>query len=265
MEPHVAWGDLPTGVRQAVQTRIGEVISAETVTEGITCRAALILTTSRHQLFVKGVPADDFSSLGAQLAEVAINNAVQRVSPAVHWETIADKWHLIAFEYVDGRHADLSPGSADLRTVAHLLKRAQTCRVPEGHRVPPLTARYRPFLRPGDAEALAGTALLHTDTNPHNLLITERRGYLVDWAMSALGPSWVDPAQTAVRLMESGGTPAQARAWLSGFPDWERAPWDARARFIELVCRDWSAKLGEKDAEPGNARFRSLLTSPNAS
>jgi Phosphotransferase enzyme family len=264
VEPHVQWGDLPAGVRQAVQARTGEVISAETVAEGITCRTALIITTSRHHLFVKGVPTADLPPLDAQLTEVAINSAVQRVSPAVRWETIADEWHLIAFEYVDGRHADLSPGSADLRTVAHLLKRAQACRAPQGYRVPPLAARYRPFLRPGDAEALAGTALLHTDTNPHNLLITEQRGYLVDWAMPALGPSWVDPAQTAVRLMESGGTPVQARAWLSGFPDWERAPRDARERFVELVCRDWTAKVGEKGAEPGNARFRSLLAPPNA-
>ena len=259
MEPHVDWGALPAGVRQAVQTRIGEVISAETVAEGITCRTALILTTSKRRFFVKGVPIDDFPPLDAQFTEVGINSGVQRVSPAVRWEAISDQWHLIAFDYVDGRHADLGPGSADLRTVARLLKRAQACRPPEGYRVPALAARYRQFLRPGDAEALAGTALLHTDTNPHNLLITEQRGYLVDWAMPALGPSWVDPAQTAVRLLESGCTPAQARAWLSGFPDWERAPREARERFIEVICRNWTAKVGEKGAEPSNARFRSLL------
>lgn len=258
MEPHIEWGDLPAGVRQAIQSRCGEVISAETVAEGSTCRMALILTTSRHHLFVKGVPTDAFPPLDAQLTEVNINRAVQSVSPAVRWETIADDWHLIAFEYVDGRHADLRPGSADLRTVADLLKRAQACRAPGGYRVPPLIARYHSFLSHGDAGALEGAALLHTDTNPHNLLITERRGYLVDWAMPAVGPSWVDPAQTAVRLMDAGCTPVQARAWLSQFPDWERASRDARERFIEVVCRQATAALGE-GARHIHKTFRSLL------
>ncbi len=262
MEPHIEWGDLPAGVRQAIQSRTGEVISAETVAEGITCRAALILTTSKHHLFVKGVLTDDVPPLDAQLTETAINSAVQRVSPAVRWETIADGWHLIAFDYVNGRHADLSPGSADLRTVAHLLRRAQACRPPAGYRVPDLAARYREFLRPGDAEVLTGTALLHTDTNPHNLLITEQRGYLVDWAMPALGPSWVDPAQTAVRLMDAGCTPAEARAWLSQFPDWERAPWGARERFIEVICRQATAAIGDL-ASHIHETFRNLLPPPD--
>jgi hypothetical protein len=262
VEPHVEWGALPAGVRRAIRTRIGEVISAETVAEGITCRTALILTTSKQHFFVKGVPTDDLPPLEAQFAEVGISSGVQRVSPAVRWETIADQWHLVAFDYVDGRHADLSPGSPDLRTVAHLLKRAQVCRAPADCRVPPLIARYHQFLRPGDAEALAGTALLHTDTNPHNLLITEQRGYLVDWAMPALGPSWVDPAQTAVRLMDAGCTAVQARAWLSQFPDWEHAPRDARERFVEVVCRRATAVLGD-DARYIHATFRSLLPPPD--
>ena len=258
MEPHIDWDGLPAGVRQAVQERTGEVFSAETVAEGITCRTALRLTTRHGRLFLKGVPVTDFGPLDAQVTEIALNSAVQLVSPAVRWETIANGWHLVAFEYVNGRHADLSPESADLRTVAHLLKRAQACRPPDAYRVPPLAARYRQYLRPGDTEALAGTALLHTDTNPHNLLITEQRGYLVDWAMPALGPSWVDPAQTAVRLMSAGCTPAQARAWLSDFPDWERAPRESRERFIEVICRQATADLGN-DAWHIHQTFRDLL------
>ncbi|MBC3841787.1 aminoglycoside phosphotransferase [Streptacidiphilus sp. 4-A2] len=264
METHVDWNDLPAGVREAVEDRAGEVVSAETVAHGITCRTALILTTKRNVFFVKGVPTTEFKPLDAQITELALNSAVRGVSPAVRWEAIADEWHLIAFDYVDGRHADLSPGSADLRTVAHLLKRAQACRPPQAYRVPALAERYRPVLRPGDAEALAGMALLHTDTNPHNLLIADRCGYLIDWAMPALGPSWVDPAQTAVRLMEADCPPGDARAWLAGFPDWERAPREARERFVDVVCRDWTARVGEKLAEPSNARFRSLLPPPDA-
>ena len=258
MEPHVDWDGLPAGVRQAVRERTGEVFGAETVAEGITCRTALVLTTERGVLFLKGVPTGDFTLLDAQVTEIALNSAVRLVSPAVRWETISDGWHLVAFDHVDGRHPDLGPGSADLRAVAELLKRAQRCRPPDAYRVPLLATRYRGFLRPGDREALAGTSLLHTDTNPHNLLVTDQRGYLVDWAMPALGPSWVDPALTAVRLMDAGCTPEQTRAWLSGFPDWERAPRDARERFIEVICRQATAALGA-DAWHIHRTFRSLL------
>jgi hypothetical protein len=42
-------------------------------------------------------------------------------------------------------------------------------------------------------------------------------------------------------------------------PDWERGSREARERFIEVIYRHWTAKVGEKGAEPSDARFRSLL------
>lgn len=258
MEPHVGWDELPSTVRAVVEKNAGRVLSAETVPEGITCRTALILSTASARLFLKGALVSDPGSWEAQRTEAAVNAAVGRVGPAMRWEAVADEWHLIAFDYVDGRHADLTPQSRDAAIVADVLKRARCCRVPAGGVVPSLAERYRQVLRPGDSEALEGSSLLHTDTNPHNLLIASQRGYLVDWAMPAVGPAWVDAAQTAVRLMGYGWEPRDARTWLSGFPEWEDATQANRAAFVRVVTDGATARFGSY-AEEENARFRALL------
>ncbi|MFF2041078.1 phosphotransferase family protein [Kitasatospora sp. NPDC058170] len=258
MEPHVGWDELPAAVRAVVEERDGEVLSAETVPEGITCRTALILSTATARLFLKGALVADRGSWEAQRMEAGVNAAVGGVGPAMRWEAVVDGWHLVAFDHVDGRHADLTPRSGDAAIVADVLRRARSCRAPGGGLVPSLAERYRRVLRPGDAEALEGSSLLHTDTNPHNLLIASRCGYLVDWAMPAVGPAWVDAAQTAVRLMGYGWEPRDARAWLGGFPEWEHAARAGRAVFVRVVSDDATARFGPY-AEGENARFRALL------
>ncbi|MFE6749062.1 phosphotransferase [Kitasatospora purpeofusca] len=242
-----------------VEERDGKVLITETVPEGLTCRTALILSTATGRLFLKGALVADPGSWEAQRMEAAINAAVGRVGPAMRWEAVVDEWHLIAFDYVDGRHADFTPQSRDAAIVADTLKRARSCRVPTGGRVPLLAERYRRVLRPGDSAALEGSSLLHTDTNPHNLLIASQRGHLVDWAMPAVGPAWVDAAQTAVRLMGYGWEPRDALAWLGGFPEWSQAAEADRAAFVRVVSDDATARFGPY-AEEENARFRALLS-----
>ncbi|CAN3980739.1 hypothetical protein KPATCC21470_3391 [Kitasatospora purpeofusca] len=258
MEPRVSWDELPGTVRAVVEEHDGKVLSAATVPEGITCRTALILSTATARLFLKGALVADPGSWEAQRMEADINAAVGRVGPAMRWEAAVDEWHLIAFDCVDGRHADLTPQSRDAAIVADTLKRARSCRAPAGGRVPLLAERYRRVLRPGDSGALEGSSLLHTDTNPHNLLIASQRGYLVDWAMPAVGPAWVDAAQTAVRLMGYGWEPRAARTWLGGFPEWNQATPADRAAFVRVVSDDATARFGQY-AEEENARFRALL------
>lgn len=240
----VGWSELPEAVRTLVQSREGEVLSFRTVAEGVTCRTALILSTATETLFLKGAPVADRSSVEAQRTEADVNEAVLEIGPAMRWEAVAGGWHLIAFDYVDGRHADLAPGSPDVGIVADVLRRARSCRVPSGRGVPLLAERYRRVLRVGDAEALAGSSLLHTDTNPHNLLIASRRGCLVDWAMPAVGPAWVDAAQTAVRLMGYGWALREAREWLGGFAEWVGAREGVREVFVRVVTDDATARFG---------------------
>ncbi|MFJ4095124.1 phosphotransferase [Kitasatospora sp. NPDC089913] len=257
-DPHAGWEELPQQVRRAVEEQFGAVLSTRTVPEGITCRTALVLSTETRTLFLKGVPVSDREGVTAQRTEVQVNGAVRAVGPAVCWEAAAGGWHLVVFDHLDGRHADFAPGTADAGVVADVLERARLCTAPVGVQITPLVERYRAVLGPGDAELLCGSALLHTDTNPHNIVVTVSGGHLVDWAMPAVGPAWVDAAQTAVRLMGFGWQPRDALGWLTAFSAWSQASPLARSVFVRVVTSDATARFG-RYADGENTRFRALL------
>lgn len=261
MIERVSWEALPAGLRGAVEERAGQVIASEIVAEGLNCAAALVLTTRRgERLFFKGVRETHVAAVAALDHEARINGVVQGVSPTVLHRFRVSGWSCLAFAFVDGRHADLGPGTSDLAAVASALRHMQAFSG-SAFPAPPFVDRFTPYLLPGEAASLSGTALLHTDTNPHNILIDKRNGNacIVDWAMPATGPAWADPAYTAVRLMECGQAPADALAWLGGFTSWRQAEPRSVEAFVNVTCRRWAATVGEQAAEPSNARFRHLL------
>nr|WP_246469949.1 phosphotransferase [Streptomyces olivoverticillatus] len=246
---------MPGAVRAAVEERTGAVIAAETLPDGLTCATALSLTTATGRTFVKGGPVHR----AAQQWEVLVNPYVRAIGPRLLWQVVADGWDLLGFEYVDGRHADLSPGSPDLPLVAEALRTAHDRQPRPTPAVPPLVERWSALLAPGEAALLGGDSLLHTDTNPHNILIADRRAHLVDWAMPALGPAWADVAYTTVRLMEADCPTGRALAWAARFPCWRAADAQALRAFVAANCRHWDSRVGPVAARPSNARFTALL------
>ncbi|KAA6223666.1 aminoglycoside phosphotransferase [Streptomyces albofaciens JCM 4342] len=250
------WWELPAGVWAAVEERTGPVAGARDVADGLTCSTAAVLTTASGPVFMKGVPAGDARGRAAQAMEAAVNAAVLGVGPRLLWRVVAGGWDLLGFEYVEGRHADLSTGSADLALVAGVLRAAQAVRAPEG--VPSFADRFAEVLPPGQLELLRGDSLLHTDTNPHNLLVGDGRAWLVDWAMPAAGPAWVDVAYTTVRLMEADCPPGEALEWAAQFPAWAAADPRAVGAFVAGACRLWERQVGARDARPSNGRFTVL-------
>ncbi|MFE0422330.1 aminoglycoside phosphotransferase [Streptomyces sp. NPDC058953] len=255
------WDGLPPGLRAGIEERVGAVHDATVLRDGLDCRFAATVTTDPHgRLFLKGVPDDATDAAAALQYEALLNPTVVGVGPLLRYDLRAAGWHVLVFERVDGRHADLGPGTRDLDAVRAVLTRMRALRVPPGITVPPLAARFTGFLGPGDAERLAGETLLHTDTNPRSILVTDitRRAYVVDWASPATGPAWVDAAYTAVRLMECDQPPGTALAWLATVPTWREADPGAVRTFVDTVCRHRTAALGERNAEPGNRRFQLL-------
>lgn len=254
--PRVGWAGLPGAVRAAVAAVAGPVIGVVPVEAGLTCSFAACLDTAQVRFFVKG--ASDAGGREGQRWEAAVAPLVAGVGPALRWRVEAAGWEVLGFEWVDGGHADLSPGSADLALVADVLAAAQALRVPDGLPVQPLADRLSEFLNPGERALLSGGSLLHTDTNPHNLLVGKNRAWLVDWAMPATGPAWVDVAYTAVRLMEDGASGEEARAWAAQFPSWVSADPRAVSAFVSATCRQWEARIGPRDCRPSNDRFAVL-------
>ncbi|WP_325051369.1 phosphotransferase family protein [Streptomyces corynorhini] len=220
---------------------------------------ALTLNTVQDGLlFLKGVRDSDADGTAALRWEQLVSPAVAGVAPDIRHAFHAYGWSCLAFTYVQGRNADLGPGTADLAAVAEALERLGELAPPD-IQLPPLTNRLADYLRPGEADTLAGEHLLHTDTNPHNIMIDSRgTAHVVDWAMPAVGPAWVDPAYTAVRLMEYGQPPDAALAWLDRFASWRHAEPKAVEAFVSATCRQWTDTVGERGSLASNARFRHL-------
>lgn len=233
------------------------MLAVESVAEGLTCLMAAVLTTTNGRLFVKGVRSDDEAGVAAQAVEAAVNPAVRAVGPRLVAQVLAGGWDLLLFEHVPGRHADLSPASRDLAAVADALRAASEIEAPAW--LPRLADRYAPYLDAGQLALLDGGTLLHTDTNPHNLIADRGLVSVVDWAMVASGPAWVDVALTAVRLMEADCTPAQALWWAVGCPAWRDADPAAVEALVAGVCREWEARVGPSVARSSNARYMALL------
>ncbi|MFF6955082.1 phosphotransferase [Streptomyces sp. NPDC008317] len=255
--PRTEWDALPSAVRVAVGGYVGAVTGWVPVAEGLTCQTAAVLATADGRVFVKGVPVSDTDGVVGQDWEVAANPLVAGVAPLLLARVTVAGWDVLVFEYIDGRHADLTPGSADTALVARALARMQE--VTADGLAPRLGDRYAHVLSDDEQLLLAGDALLHTDTNPHNLLIGASGARVVDWAMVASGPAWVDVALTAVRLMEAGWPDEAAVAWAGRFPSWRSADPVAVAALVAGVCRDWEARLGPDAARPSNLRYQALL------
>lgn len=106
-----------------------------------------------------------------------------------------------------------------------------------------------------------GTALLHTDFAPDNILITGGRARLVDWAWPTRGAAWIDPGALALRLMEAGHSVEDALGFADRFPSWHDAEAGALAAFGMASAALWHEISEQSPAEwkQGMARHAALL------
>lgn len=78
------------------------------------------LRTSVGRVFVKGITTEN-PGVRAHRHEAAINPRLSGLAPRLLWTVEKAGWLLLGYEYVDGRHTDLSPGSPDLPLLAEAL------------------------------------------------------------------------------------------------------------------------------------------------
>ncbi|MFD5591925.1 phosphotransferase [Streptomyces asoensis] len=237
----IEWHDLPTTTRTAVERHTGPVLKAETAPQGVMSRLACAIHTSAGRAFVKGTRHDD-----PQAWVYRHEARVTRYAPLaadVLWEVDAGGWLLYGYEYIEGRHPDLAPGSDDLAPLLHTLTVMSEAPWPETLNKKPLHTRWTEFLPEDVPPGLQGRGLAHTDMSPHNMLMTPGGELLLlDWALSCPAPTWADTALTVPRLISAGHTPEAAETIARQVPAYraaDRATVTTFARTVYSAWEDW--------------------------
>ncbi|HWE90165.1 MAG TPA: aminoglycoside phosphotransferase [Pseudonocardiaceae bacterium] len=225
------------------------MLAARTASAGLNSEIAAFLRTPAGTVFVKGRPVDHPGAV-TQRREAAINSYVRSVAPRLLWHLECEGWDLLCFQYIAGRHADYAPGSPDLSAVADAMATLATVVCPDLPEIKRAEQRWAGYLDgPPDAEMLAGDALLHTDYNPLNILVTIAGAQIIDWAWPTRGAAWIDPACWALRLIAAGHRPDHAAELAKQSPAFGAAPDRAIAAFALANSRLW-AEITGNDPQP---------------
>lgn len=114
-----SWDELPDPLREGLVTRLGPIVRAETQTGGFTPGLAVRLRlASGQRVFAKGIPTDH-ALAEKYRAEAITARQLPEAAPAprLRWGADIADWVVLAFDDVNGRHAQLSPGSPDIGPV----------------------------------------------------------------------------------------------------------------------------------------------------
>src|SRR5690606_36340037 len=113
-------------------------------------------------------------------------------APRLHWTVEAGGWLVLAFEHVQARHAEYTPGSPDLDILAKIIDSLQAHPLPDVLERKRIERRWESM---GDTTPLAGTTLLHADLNPANVLLGDNdTAYVVDWTFAGRGAAFLELA-----------------------------------------------------------------------
>ncbi|UGQ13707.1 aminoglycoside phosphotransferase [Yinghuangia sp. ASG 101] len=209
-------------------------------TAGRNSHVSARLATEAGAVFIKGLRSDH-AQAWTQLREAELNAHLGGVAPQLRWRLESGGWDLLCFEAVDGRHADYQPGSGDLPLVVDLLTRLAGVTAP-GLEMRDAAQRLAGYVDdPADVRHFQGNALLHTDWNNTNILVTADRGTrMVDWGWATHGAAWLDAAYWVIWLIAFGHAPHEAEELAAKVPAWSDANVRALAVFSTANARLWS-------------------------
>jgi hypothetical protein len=111
----LSWEELPGSLRDG----LGAITTARVQDGGFTPGlAARLELASRERLFAKGIPAGH-PLAGKYRTEAGTAWLLSATAPAprLRWDGPIAGWVVLVFDDIDGRHADLSPGSPDVGPV----------------------------------------------------------------------------------------------------------------------------------------------------
>jgi hypothetical protein len=236
------WTDLPAETREAIEAQTGPIHRIRPAPTGNHANIASTVDAADGRLFVKAawkVSADtDGPEVRSLRWEAAINPYVTAYAPRLLWTVEAGGWLALGFEHVEGRHADYTPGSADLDLLAKVIDTFQAMHCPQVLGDKRVERRWVGLA--DDVSPMAGDAMLHADLNPANLLVTaDGRVYVVDWAFACRGAAWVEMGLLIPWLLKAGHSPADAEKWVSQFPSWAAADSADIDLFSRVFAERW--------------------------
>ncbi|MFJ3779817.1 aminoglycoside phosphotransferase [Streptomyces sp. NPDC090075] len=238
--------ELPDAVLRLIEKASGPVVDVGTVNAGRNSAIAARVRTTEHKLFVKGLPLDH-PWVWTQKREADISPYVRGIAPELDWHVEADGWSLLGFDYVEGGHADFTPGSPDLPAVMTTMARLAEVPAPDIE-LKDMTHRLRTYVDdPADLSWFEGNSLLHTEWNPHNVIMADGGALFVDWGWASRGAAWIDPALWLLWLIAHGHTPVQAESEAAAHPAWELAPPAGLDALAHVQRRLWDSIAAESE------------------
>ncbi|WP_432035559.1 phosphotransferase [Streptomyces cucumeris] len=205
-----------------VREHTGEQYEVRPTSRGKGSDVTALVTCERGSFFVKACRNRPGGRRASIVRERMVNPSVRAVSPALRWNAEDDAWIVLGFEVVEGRSSDFSLGSSDLPAVVGVLNSVRGLVVPDEVGDWRET-RWHRFADEGDRPHFLGDTLLFTDANPDNVMIGDRRTWLVDWSWPTVGAAFIAPACLVVQLIAAGHTAEQAEAWVVGCRGWAMA------------------------------------------
>ncbi|RBQ13840.1 hypothetical protein DP939_43910 [Spongiactinospora rosea] len=278
----IQWEQLPQSLRDDVEMHLGVVIKAAAPARGHTAGAGVrLLHENRRSTWLKACPTGHpIARIYERERRIGLILPVAVPAPRMQWSSTAHGWIAMAHTFIDGRTADLSPGSPDvpkaLKTVASLGDLLTPC--PPG--APPLLghvrnlvgkahsllddldtmrstdrAIYTEVLDGFDPGTLTGTTLLHFTLYPGVLRMvgpnaTGPATLILDWGFACQGPAWVEPVMFAPWLICAGHSPQRTESMLTDLAVWQSAPDDQVTRMIALwtLLHRYKAAVGPTSA-----------------
>lgn len=280
-----SWETVPPLVREFVEQRFGPVLRTTSLPSGntpgvvsaleVADRTVVLKTIAREEPLARAYEAE--GAVGALLPSTA-------PAPAVLAHDVVAEWVVVLFEYVAGRHPDLSPASPDLVPVHRLLCQLGTTLSPCPGSLAAagedLRAEFSSWRRLTSADlrgswaadyhgtlitleqcvldAMDGDTLLHTDLGATNMVVSTSGVTVLDWSWAVRGAAWVDVAFLLPQLIMAGHAPAAAEAAMRGVPAWEHASTDAIDGFAAAVTGLWTATAGSGPPSLQEYRVRAL-------